>query len=105
MYLKLDVATLDGRSSTTFDSVTTTKNVAVAAVEYRPKLRIAPGAPDDSVLMHLIATRAENDQMPPLASDLVDTEHAAQVRDWITAMSAQTPIANAGAAASDAGSD
>jgi hypothetical protein len=101
MYLKLDVATLDGRPSTTFDSVTTTENVPVAAVEYRPKVRIAPGSPDDSVLLHLITTRVEYDEMPPLASDLVDTEHAAQVHDWIAAMTAAAPVVNA----SDAGSD
>lgn len=106
MYLKLDVATLDGRLSSTFDSIVTTAGVEVAAVEYKPQLRIEPGAPDSSVLMHLISTRALYDQMPPLATDVVDTEHAAQVHDWIAAM---PPLAGAGAtnpgSEADAGGD
>ncbi|MFI5301269.1 MAG: hypothetical protein ACHREM_24560 [Polyangiales bacterium] len=86
MYLKLDVATLDGRSSVGFDALTTTRGVKVAAVEYAGKLRIAPGAPDSSLLLHLITTRAQFDQMPPLASALVDADATARVRDWIAAM-------------------
>lgn len=47
--------------------------------------RIAPGAPERSVLWHRLAHR-EPEQMPPLASALVDQSGADTVAAWISAL-------------------
>ncbi len=55
--------------------------------------RIVPGDPADSVLVQLIGERGK-EQMPPIASKLVDQPDVAKVVDWIAHM----PSADAGAA-------
>jgi uncharacterized repeat protein (TIGR03806 family) len=44
---------------------------------------IAPGSPDQSVLLERLSRRGDSAQMPPLASSLPDAGGIALVRDWI----------------------
>ncbi len=44
---------------------------------------IAPGSPDESVLLERLGRRGDAAAMPPLASALPDTEGQALIRDWI----------------------
>lgn len=54
-----------------------------------PQARIiAPGAPDSSVLLGRIETRAAGVMMPPLASSLVDDEAVQLITDWISGLTA-----------------
>ncbi|HEV8112944.1 MAG TPA: hypothetical protein VGR31_09225 [Planctomycetota bacterium] len=45
--------------------------------------RIAPGAPDQSVLVRRMSARQPLSQMPPLGTHAVDADALALVRDWI----------------------
>jgi hypothetical protein len=47
---------------------------------------IEPGQPNDSSLLDLVSQRSRFSQMPPLASELVDTDAVALLRRWIEAM-------------------
>ena len=44
---------------------------------------IAPGSPDESVLLERLGRRGDAAAMPPLASALPDTEGEALIRSWI----------------------
>lgn len=46
-------------------------------------LRVRPGDPDHSTLLHRMASRRPASQMPPLGSALVDQEAVARLRPWI----------------------
>jgi hypothetical protein len=47
---------------------------------------IQPGDPAHSLLVHLVATRGAGQQMPPLASAVVDGPDVAVLEDWISKM-------------------
>jgi cytochrome c553 len=47
---------------------------------------IEPGHPNDSSLLDLVSERSRFTQMPPLASELVDTDAVALLRRWIEGM-------------------
>jgi hypothetical protein len=47
-----------------------------------PGLRVAPGSPEDSVLLTLFTVTGE-DQMPPLGAQRIDQEAAAMIERWI----------------------
>lgn len=49
---------------------------------------VAPGAPDNSVLVARVVTRGDAAQMPPLASAVVDTEGAELLRSWVAGLTA-----------------
>jgi hypothetical protein len=85
-FLRLDPADLDGRSLSGADALRTTVNVAVNAPNWNGQIRIVPGDPDRSLLYHLISHRGEGDQMPPIATSLVDDADVALVGDWIRRM-------------------
>lgn len=107
MFLRLDPTTLDGRSSAAFDPVKTTIGIMENTPAWAGKTRIVPGRPADSLIYQLITHRGTMDQMPPIASALVDTAHVALVQTWIAAM-APAPVIDAGppdAATPDAGVD
>ncbi len=93
--LRLDAMQLDGRSSADFDSLRTSVGVSVNAPAWKGQTRIVPGDPTRSLLYHLIANRGTGNQMPPIASRIVDTEHTPLVEAWIAAMPA--PAVDAGA--------
>jgi cytochrome c553 len=46
-------------------------------------LRVAPGDPDASAVAARMHTRGSKDQMPPLATEIVDLDGFVLVRDWI----------------------
>jgi hypothetical protein len=75
----------------------TTLNQAVTKWSPRPDgfdVRIVPGDPDASALLYRMESRdsesSVGEQMPPLASELVDSEAVAAVRAWIGAMEPTT---------------
>jgi hypothetical protein len=90
MYLRLDPTTLDGSASTDFDPRATTVDVRASSPSFNGAYRIAPGDPTDSVLMQLISIRGPTDQMPPIASRVVDTTDMAVVQAWIQKMPGAT---------------
>jgi hypothetical protein len=47
---------------------------------------VEPGKPDDSKLIELVSQRSRFSQMPPLASEVVDTTAVAVLRRWIEEM-------------------
>jgi hypothetical protein len=49
-------------------------------------LRVVPGAPEQSALLARMNERGTADQMPPIATERVDSEGVAQVRAWIASL-------------------
>jgi mono/diheme cytochrome c family protein len=49
----------------------------------RPALRVAPGAPESSVLYLRVSSREPSEQMPPLGTRLVDEEARGLLEAWI----------------------
>lgn len=85
MFLELDPAQLDGRSAKEFDAWKTTVGVAAKSQRWVGRTRIVPGDPTRSLLYTLITSRrGKTDQMPPLATTVVDTAANQQVQTWIT---------------------
>ena len=90
MRLRLDPSQLDGSTPdrATWDILSTTVNVPTVSAGFNGAPRILPGDPADSILYQLIDERGDDVQMPPIASNLVDTADVAVVRSWITALGA-----------------
>jgi hypothetical protein len=86
MNLRLDPTLLDGRSSAEFGNLHTTVGVKVNAVNWNGRVRIVPGDPTNSLLYQLISNRGMGNQMPPIATTVVDREHVALVEAWIRQM-------------------
>jgi hypothetical protein len=89
MFLRLSADQLDGRSSADFDSIRTTVGVATRTPRWLGHQRIAPGSPGDSFLYTLANMRNPanmKDQMPPIASRMVDSDDLALVATWIESM-------------------
>jgi hypothetical protein len=88
--LRLDPALLDGRSSANFETLTTTVNQMADTPTWQGQIRIVPGDPADSLLVKLISNRGTDNpvsnQMPPIASLLVDAPDTQNVVTWIRAM-------------------
>jgi hypothetical protein len=56
-------------------------------VRWGGQKRIVPGSPGQSLLYNLVASRrGKNDQMPPIASRVVDQQHVDALRAWIQAL-------------------
>ena len=109
--LRLDPALLDGQSSAGFDSITTTVGRTADTPTWAGQTRIIPGDPADSLLVKLISNRGTmnpvSNQMPPIASFVVDQPDVQTVVAWIARMP-RGPVAviDAGAGAPpDAGID
>jgi hypothetical protein len=106
MDLRLDPTLLDGRSSSGMDPIKTTVGVPASSPSYDGADRIVPGDPAGSLLIQLVSERGPTDQMPPIASRLVDQPDVTLVEDWIGKMHrAAGPDAGAGDASSDARDD
>jgi hypothetical protein len=103
MFLRLDPADLDGRTPDAFDSYDTTVGVAVTTSNWLGNTRIVPGYPEQSLLYRLITTRGRGMQMPPFASDVVDTVNTALVGEWIRSMPPAEHDEDAGLPDEDAG--
>jgi hypothetical protein len=86
--MKLDVAQLDGRSATAYPTLQTTIGVAATTLRWGGKIRITPGSPEQSLLYQLITTRTtgENNQMPPLATNVVPKTDTDAVATWIQSL-------------------
>jgi len=89
MFLRLPVAAADGSSTASVDSLSTTVNVATRTPRWLGHQRITPGSPENSFVYTLANTRNPGnmkDQMPPIASRVVDDADLALVSAWIEAM-------------------
>jgi hypothetical protein len=87
--LRLPAEGIDGRSPAEFDSLRTTIGVASSTPEWRNRTRITKGSPRNSLLYQLASVRniADPDnQMPPVASRVVDAEGIMLLERWITSM-------------------
>jgi hypothetical protein len=110
--MRLDPTLLDGRSSADFDARSTTLGLLATTPTWNGQTRIVPGDPSHSLLVKLISNRGTNNpvanQMPPIATFIVDTADTKSVVDWISQMPrASTADAGGDAQALDAtpGSD
>ena len=90
MRLRLDPTLLDGRSSTGFASRTTTLGMLANTPAWSGQTRIEPGDASHSLLVELITNRGTNNpvanQMPPIATLLVDPTDTQSVIAWIDKM-------------------
>jgi hypothetical protein len=86
MRLRLDPTQLDGRSSANFDTIATTVGVMANTPAWYGQTRIAPGDAAHSLLYSLISHRGMGQQMPPIATSVVDDTDATYVGLWILAM-------------------
>jgi hypothetical protein len=85
MHLRLDPRELDGRPTTTSAALTTTVGVAVRNVNW-DGVRIIPGDPQESLLYDLISQRGTGQQMPPIATRIIDEANVARIAEWIRRM-------------------
>lgn len=84
--LRLPADGIDGRASGDFDAVRTSVGIEAQTPRWSDRTRIVPGSPEDSLLFFLLSTRDPvnpKDQMPPIASRVVDDEGVARIGDWI----------------------
>jgi hypothetical protein len=110
MRLRLDPTVLDGRSSAAFDARKTTLGLLATTPDWAGQTRIVPGDPSHSLLVKLISNRGTDNpvanQMPPIASFLVDTADTKKVVDWIASMPGPSTLDGGGGdAASSDGED
>ncbi len=96
MRLRLDPRQLDGRPLLESDPRRTTTGIKVNAVNWNGRTRIIPGDPEASLLYQLISNRGEGNQMPPIASRVVDVTNVALIKDWIVRMAPPPPPPDAG---------
>lgn len=84
MRLRLDPRELDGRDTREFDAIETTIGQGTRSLKWPNRTRIVPGHPEESLLYELITQRGDpQQQMPPLASNVVDETGSEWVRTWI----------------------
>lgn len=105
--LQLTPEALVDNTPSAWEPLATTVNVRAITPKWRNFARIVPGKPDQSLIVRLISTRGDGEQMPPLASTKVDEQALAWVRTWIARMPHGEP-ADSGmpdAATNDGGAD
>jgi hypothetical protein len=104
MRLRLDPMLLDGRSSVDFGARTTTMNISANNPMWNGQIRIVPGDPSHSLLVKLITNRGTNNpvanQMPPIASFIIDAVDTQKVISWIGKMAGPPQDAGSSDAAS-----
>jgi hypothetical protein len=82
--LRLSPDELDGRPASEYAAIKNTVNVDATTVRWKGQKRIVPGSPDESLLYTLVSSRVgKNDQMPPIATRIVDQQHLDMLRAWI----------------------
>jgi hypothetical protein len=86
LFMRLDTAQLDGRSVKGFDTLTTAIGVAAVSPGWKGKTRIVPHNPAQSLLYQLISHRGTGNQMPPIATNVVDQADIPLVEAWIETM-------------------
>src|SRR6185295_19039512 len=79
---------LDGRPPTDSDAMHTAVEVAAKTERFGTgRIRIVPGSPEQSLIYELITSRkGPKDQMPPIATQVVDPDHVRVVEAWIRAL-------------------
>jgi len=98
MFLRLDPTQLDGRSVKGFDTLTTTIGVAAVTPDWKGKTRIVAHDPAHSLLYQLISHRGTGNQMPPIATSVVDEADVPLVEAWIEQLAVPAPSTDGGAA-------
>ena len=91
MFLRLDPTALDGRSSKGFDTLTTTIGVAETSPNWPGRSRIVAHDPAHSLLYQLISHRGTGNQMPPIATSVVDEADIPLIAAWIEQLPAAPP--------------
>ena len=87
LFMKLDVNELDGRPVGNFEPIQLLVDQTAKTLRWGDRKRVVPGNPEDSLLYQLITSRAgPKEQMPPIATQVVDSSHADLVRRWIEAL-------------------
>jgi hypothetical protein len=89
LFLRLDPTQLDGRAVNGFDPLTTTIGIAAVTPAWKGQTRITAHDPAHSLLFQLITHRGKSQQMPPIASEVVDQADVPLIEAWITQMPAQ----------------
>ncbi len=97
MFLRLEPTVLDGRSVAGIDSLTTTIGAVAVTPAWTGQTRILPGDPAHSLLYKLISHRGTGDQMPPIATSVVDEADIPLVEAWIEEMAVASPPIDGGA--------
>jgi hypothetical protein len=92
--LELDPTDLDGRRANELDIIKTTVGMNAKTLRWAAEKRIVPGSPETSLLYKLVSSRGggKNDQMPPVASKVIDPEHIEIIEQWIRRMPAGQPV-------------
>jgi hypothetical protein len=91
MRLQLDVDQARGGSLAQADALATTIGVTATTLRWDDWERIVPGKPEESLVWWLLSMRNPSnrkDQMPPIASRVVDDDGAMLVEKWIRALGA-----------------
>jgi hypothetical protein len=83
MSLRLNAEDLDGRPTDSFPAVTTTVGSDTQTLRWLGRTRVVAGSPADSWLYTLITQRQDMQQMPPIASYVVDPDGSDWVKQWI----------------------
>jgi hypothetical protein len=87
LFMKLDVNELDGRPVNNFEPIQLLVDQTAKTLRWGDRKRVVPGDPEASLLYQLITSRAgPKEQMPPIATQVVDSKHADVVRRWIEAL-------------------
>lgn len=79
-----------GKPLADWEVVRSTVGVPVKSPAWSGAPRIAPGDPEASVILRLLGQRGDQ-QMPPIATKVVDEKGRASVQAWITAMPKAVP--------------
>ena len=96
MILRLDPAKLDGRSALELEPMKTTIGVPGKSTTWNGRTRVVAGNAEGSLLYQLITSRGVANQMPPIATRIVDQVNDALVADWINKMpAAPAPVIDA----------
>jgi hypothetical protein len=87
LFMKLDAEQLDGRSATQLQPMQLLVDQDAKTMRWGDRKRIVPGSPEDSLLFQLITSRAgPQEQMPPIATKVVDGTQVEHIRAWINAL-------------------
>lgn len=87
LFMKLDVRELDGRPVNNFQPLQLLINQTAKTLRWGDRKRVVPGDAQASLLYQLVTSRAgPKEQMPPIATQVVDSKHADLIKRWIEAL-------------------
>ncbi len=77
-------------ADTGLDTSSVVRSLAGVQLEYwrggAIKLRVTPGLPDQSAVVARMSTRGDMNQMPPLATEVVDATGLETIRQWVAGL-------------------